>query len=76
MLGSGAKVLEADNICFIIDPVFVSFTNKNLVQVYNEEGELLHTIGGQFGWPYGLTTTRSGRLIVASNHEDHGLLIL
>ena len=56
--------------------ILVSISNKNLVQVYNEKGKLLYTIGkGQFYWPYGLTTTRSGRLIVVSIHEDHGLQI-
>ena len=55
--------------------ILVSITFKNLVQVYNEEGELLHTIGnGQLDWPYGLTATRSGRLIVVSK-QDHGLQI-
>ena len=57
--------------------ILVSFSNKNLVQVYNEEGKLLHTIGeSHLGRPYGLTTTRSGRLIVVSDHKDHGLQIL
>ena len=56
--------------------ILVSFCGNNLVQVYNEEAELLHTIGeGQFDWPYGLTTTGSGRLIVVSDHKDHGLQI-
>ena len=53
--------------------ILVSISNKNLVQVYNEEGKLLHTIGkGQLVWPCGLTTTRSGRLIVVSDHEGYG----
>ena len=56
--------------------ILVSFSTKRLVQVYNEEGKLLHTIGeGQLGWPYGLTTTRSGRLIVVSSHINQGLQI-
>ena len=56
--------------------ILVSIRNKHSVQVYNEEGKLLHTIGeGRFVYPYGLTTTRSGRLIVVSEHEDHGLQI-
>ena len=56
--------------------ILVSISNKNLVQVYNEEGKLLHTIGeGQLGRPYGLTTTRSGRVILVSSHRDHGFQI-
>ena len=56
--------------------ILVSISDKNLIQVYNEEGKLLHTIGeGQLEDPYGLTTTRSGRLIVASSHKNYGLLI-
>ena len=56
--------------------ILVSISDKNLVQVYNEEGKLFHTIVKcQFDWSYGLTTTRSGRLIVVSEHEDHGLQI-
>ena len=56
--------------------ILVSNSHENLVQVYNEEGKLLHTLGkGQIHLPNGLATTRSGRLIVASCHEDYGLQI-
>ena len=56
--------------------ILISNGDMNLLQVYNEEGKLLHTIGeGQLVYPLGLTTTRSGRVIVVSKHEDHGFQI-
>ena len=56
--------------------ILVSDWSKHSVQVYSEEGKTLHSIGdGQFVCPFGLTTTRSGRLIVVSNQKDHGLQI-
>ena len=56
--------------------ILVSNGKSNLVQVHNEEGKLLHIIGkGQLSRIYGLTTTKSGRLIVISEHPDYGLQI-
>ena len=54
--------------------VVSNYGNKS-VQVYSEEGELLHTVGNQSFSPYGLTTTRSGNLILASEDMDDGLQI-
>ena len=56
--------------------ILVSICDKNSVQVYNGEGRLLHKIGEScLGWPFGLTMTGSGKLIVVSDHECHGLQI-
>ena len=53
-----------------VNNILVSNYDKNLVQVYNEEGKLLCTLGeGQLSSPFGLTTTKSGKLIVVSKNS-------
>ena len=64
-----------------IGNILISAWMDHTILVFNKTGQLLHSLGkqgddkGEFYLPAGITTTRSGRLIVVSRNTNYGLQI-
>ena len=65
-----------------IGNILISAWMDHTILVFSKTGQLLHSLGkqgngkGEFYLPAGITTTRSGRLIVVSRNENYGLQVL
>ena len=59
--------------------ILISDWSHHVIRVYDENNAILHSIGktghdrGEMHWPYGIATTKGGKLILASGNKNYAL---